>query len=179
MSIRLYPQPFALALCLSGAALLNACGDNATPQPPTSSRISGHVSNDDGPVSKARIEAKDAKGQVAAKTELQADSNTFQITLPTGTAYPVILIAFPEASPNEALKAAVASPLVAEQDISPVSTIVVDTALSLGGINEANLAKAAGAAIALRKKSGGGGGGGGATTESFKGDPTKQYGGWH
>ncbi len=114
-----------------------------------------------------------------AKTELQGGTNSYQLTLPVGTAFPAILNAYPDGT-NETLKAAVSSSLAAEQDISPVSTIVVDTALSLGGINEANLAKAAGAAIALRKKSGGGGGGGGAaTSESFKGDPTKQYGGWH
>ncbi len=175
MNIRLF------IVCLSAALWLTACNDNS-PSPSTAStptRLTGHVSNDDGPVDKARIEAKDAKGQVAAKTELQGGSNAYQISLPAGTAYPVILNAYPQANQNEILKAAVSSPLASEQDISPVTTIIVDTALSLGGLNEANLAKAAGAAIALRKKSGGGGGGGGATTESFKGDPTKQYGGWH
>ena len=176
MNIRLF------VLCL-GAGLLAACGDNAPPAASSpaaaATRLSGHVSNDDGPVLKARVEAKDAKGSVVAKTELPGGANSYQLALPANTAYPVILTAYPEAAPGEPLKAAVPSPLAAEQDISPVSTLVVDTALSLGGINEANLAKAAGAAISLRKKSGGGGGGGGATTESFKGDPTKQYGGWH
>ena len=172
-----------LIVCLGSSLIFTACNDNnSSPSTAaTSTRLTGHVSNDDGPVDKARIEAKDAKGQVAAKTELQGGTNAYQLSLPVGTAYPVILTAFPLANPNEVLKAAVPSPLASEQDISPVTTIIVDTAMSLGGINEANLAKAAGAAIALRKKSGGGsgGGGGGATTESFKGDPTKQYGGWH
>lgn len=167
--------PPVLALAVAFSALLAGCGDHGMVPPPAPSRITGHVSNDDGPVNKARIEAKDAKGQLVEKTEVQAGSNNYRIVLPVGTAYPVILTAYPEATPNEVLKAAVSSPLAAEQDISPVSTIVVETALSLGGINEANLAKAAGAAISLRKKSGGGG----ATTESFKGDPAKQYGGWH
>ena len=171
------------ALCFVAGLCLSACGDKApssasypAAQP---TRLSGHVSNDDGPVLKARVEAKDAKGALLAQTELAGGANSYQLALPAAAAYPVILTAYPEATPGEPLKAAVASPLAAEQDLSPVSTIIVDTALSLGGINEANLAKAAGAAISLRKKSGGGGGGGGATTESFKGDPTKQYGGWH
>ena len=177
MNIRL------IALCLGAGLWLAACGDGNAPsssasQAATQTRLSGHVSNDDGPVLKARIEATDARGAMVAKTEVQSGTNSYQLTLPAGTAYPVILRAHPEATPNEVLKAAVSSSLAAEQDISPVSTIVVDTALSLGGINETNLAKAAGAAISQRKKSGGGGGGG-ATTESFKGDPTKQYGGWH
>ncbi len=166
-------------LCLSGILSLTACGDNAPSSTAAASptRLSGHVSNDDGPVYQARIEAKDAKGLVAAKAELSGGSNTYQLSLPAGTAYPVILTAYPQAKPEAPVKAAVSSPLVAEQDISPISTIIVDTALSLGGINEANLAKAAGAAISLRKKSGGSSGA--ATTESFKDDPTKQHGGWH
>ena len=177
----LYPRSFVYLLFLMFCTWLTACNDN-TSSPSTAAtptRLTGHVTNDDGPVDKARIEAKDAKGQVAAKTELQGASSTYQLSLPAGTAYPVILTAYPQTSSESPLKAAVASSLAAEQDISPITTIVVDTALSLGGLTEANLAKAAGAAISLRKKSGGGGGGGGATTESFKGDPTKQYGGWH
>ncbi len=164
---------------LGSSLWLASCGDNAPSSAAASSptRISGTVSNDKGPVDKARIEAKDAKGQVTAKAELQGGSNTFQISLPAGTAYPVILTAYPQTNPEAPLKAAVASPLSVEQDISPVTTIIVDTALSLGGINEVNLSKAAGAAISLRKKSGGSSGG--ATTESFKGDPTKEHGGWH
>lgn len=177
-----YKRYFPAAMGLALAVLLAACGDNAPSASSSSAaptRLTGHVSNDDGAVTKGRIEAKDAKGMVVAKTELQGGTNSYQLTLPAGTAYPVILTAYPEAAAEEPLKAAVTSALAAEQDISQVSTIVVETALSLGGVNEANLAKAAGAAISLRKKSGGGGGGGGATTESFKGDPTKQYGGWH
>lgn len=173
MSIRLS------ILSLSAGLWLAACGGDAPPSAPSAAqtRLSGHVSNDDGPVLKARVEARDAAGAVVAKAEAQGGG--YQLTLPAGTAFPVILSAHPEAAPDGVLKAAVTSALASEQDISPVSTIVVDTALSLGGVNEANLAKAAGAAIAQRKKSGGGGGGGGATTENFKGDPTKQYGGWH
>ncbi len=175
MKIRLF------ILCMGVTLWLTACNDNAPSSTAAAAptRLTGHVSNDDGPVEKGRIEAKDAKGQVAAKTELAGGSNSYQLSLPAGTAFPVILTAYPQTTPEAPLKAAVSSALASEQDISPVTTIVVDTAMSLGGLNESNLAKAAGAAIALRKKSGGGGGGGGATTESFKGDPTKQYGGWH
>ena len=173
MNIRIF------IIFLGSSLWLASCGDNAPSSAAVSSptRLNGYVSNDKGPVDKARIEAKDAKGQVTAKAELQNGSNAYQISLPPGTAYPVILTAYPLATPEAPLKAAVSSPLSAEQDISPITTIVVDTALSLGGINEANLAKAAGAAISLRKKSGGSSGG--ATTESFKGDPTKEHGGWH
>lgn len=133
--------------------------------------------NDDGPVTQGKVEAKDAKGAVAARTELKGQSS-YALTIPPGTAYPLTMTAYPEATPNESLRAVVADANASVQDISPIMTVVVDTALSLGGLTEANLAKVAVAAIAQRKKSGGGSGAGG-TTQSFTGDPTKQYGGWH
>jgi hypothetical protein len=140
-------------------------------------RLSGHVLNDDGPVTAAKIEATDPSGNVAASTVLKGDS-VYNITIPAGTRYPVVITAVPETNPAEPIKAAVTDASAVEQDISAVTTIIVDTALSLGGLTETNLTKAAGAAIAQRRKSGGGSGGG-QTSESFKGDPTKQYGGWH
>jgi hypothetical protein len=131
---------------------------------------------DDGPITQGRVEAKDANGRMAAQIGLNGQS-TYSLTLPVGTAYPIILQVYPETAPNHALRAVVTDPKASTQDISPVTTIVVDTALNLGGLTETNLAKAAGAAIAQRRKSGGGGGGAASTGESFKADPTKQYGG--
>jgi hypothetical protein len=164
-------------------ALISGC-DNGVPITAArvsnmQTRLSGHALNDDGPINQGRVEAKDTQGHIAAQTELKGQS-VYELTLPTGTIYPLVLAVYPEATPNDTLKAVVTDPSVSMQDISPVTTIVVNTALSLGGFTETNLAKAAGAAIAQRKKSGGGGGGGAATTsESFKGDSAKQYGGWH
>ncbi|MDD5035210.1 MAG: hypothetical protein PHE55_10660 [Methylococcaceae bacterium] len=167
---------FALALTVS----LAACGDNGSNRSAshsTQARLSGHIINDDGPVTKARIEVKDAKGAIAAHAELTGGTNQYRLDFPAGTTFPLLITVHPSAAPNELLKAAVIDPAAKEQDISPVTTLVVDTALNLGGLSESNLAKAAGAAIAQRGKSGGGSGA--ATTQSFKGDPTKQYGGWH
>ena len=163
-------------LVLSAGCDSGSPGAGAKGPSPAAVRLTGHVLNDDGPITAAKIEAQDASGAVAARTEIRGDS-VYTLTIPAGARYPLILTASPEDG-GEPVKAAVTDSAVREQDISAVTTIVVDTALSLGGINEANLAKAAGAAIAQRRKSGGGGGGG-QTTESFKGDPTKQYGGWH
>lgn len=171
----------AATLALAALTLFTGCDDGGTAARSSNSapaKLTVSVLTDDGPASAARIEAKDASGSVIAKAELK-DGAKASLSIPAGSAYPLIVFAYPEENPNQALKAAVTDSQASEQDISPVTTIVVDTALSLGGITETNLAKAAGAAIAQRKRSGGGGGGGGATTESFKGDPTKQYGGWH
>lgn len=164
-----------LILILATAMTLAACGDNAptaTVAKAAEAHITGVVLNEDAPVTLAKIEAHDRNGKRVAETMMNG-KDRYDIKLPPGTAYPVILTATPEGQ-STALKAAITSDLVAEQDVSSVTTIVVDTALSLGGLTEANLAKAARAAISQRRTSGGSG-----SSSGFKGDPTKQYGGWH
>lgn len=155
--------------------VLAGCGDSnsARTSMPAGDKIAGLVLSDEGPVQKARIEARDKNGAVVAKTEVNGDAH-YRLVLPAGTAYPIVLTAQIETLPQP-LKAAVTSELAEEQDISVVTTIVFDTAMNLGGLTEANLAKAAGAAISQRKSMGGSPG----TSTGFKGDPTKQYGGWH
>lgn len=163
-----------LILLLATAMTLGACGDNTstTVASAEEARIAGVVLNEDEPVTRAAIEAHDRNGKKIAGATMNGESR-YTITLPPGAAYPVILTATPEGQ-STALKAAINDALVTEQDISPVTTIVVDTAMSLGGLTEANLAKAARAAISQRRVSGGSG-----SSSGFKGDPTKQYGGWH
>jgi hypothetical protein len=155
-------------------AALAGCGDATAPKSSSAAEdtIAGQVITDQGPVTKAKIEAKDSRGSVVARTEISGDAH-YRLTIPAGAAYPLVLTAYPEGQP-EPLKAAVTSELAEDQDISEVTSIVVDTAMNLGGLTEANLAKAAGAAISQRKTTGGSGGSAG-----FKGDPTKNYGGWH
>ena len=165
----------AASLLTSLFLLITACGDSKTPSGSPGGaevHLSGVVLNDDEPVTRAKIEATDQQGRTIATAAVEADAH-YRLMLPAGTAFPVTLTAIPEGL-DKRLKAVVTSDLVSEQDISSVTTIVVDTAINLGGLTEANLAKAAGAAISQRKSSGGSGGSAG-----FKGDPTKQYGGWH
>lgn len=166
---RLLPTLLLATLGLTG------CGESSSTTAASSAaetRITGLVLDDETPVTQARIEAADRNGKVVAGTELGGDAH-YRLALPPGTAFPVVLSARIDGV-AEPLKAAVTSDLVSEQDISPVTTLVVNTALKLGGLSEANLAKATGAAISQRKSTGGSGGSAG-----FKGDPTKQYGGWH
>ena len=155
-------------------AVLAGCGDSGSSRSTAvaEDKIGGIVRDDEGPINKARIEAKDSKGAIVAKAEISG-GNHYSLTLPANTAYPVVLSAYPEGS-DEVLKAAVTSSLAEEQEISDITTLVVDTALSLGGLTEKNLTKAAGAAISQRRSRGGSG-----SSSGFKGDPTKQYGGWH
>jgi hypothetical protein len=158
------------------ALVLNGCegsgGGGSAPTATAAARIALHVFSDDGPVDRARISVEDVGGKEVAAAELTGEPRVY-VSVPAGARYPLIVKANP-ADGSAALKAAVINSLVTEQDVSPVTTLVVDAALSFGGLTEQNLAKAAGAAISQRRTSGGSG-----TSSGFKGDPTKQYGGWH
>ena len=132
--------------------------------------IEGIVTERDEPVTEGKIEAKDKNGQTIASTELQGNSN-YAITLPGNAAYPVTLEILVDDSLLEAVVMDAAS---VQQDISTMSTLVAQSARNLGGITKENMAQAAINAIRQNKKSSGKG-----TSTGFKGDPTKQYGGWH
>ena len=163
------------SLFLSTLLALGGCGDSSHPgssQSAAPASITGIVLQDETPITKARIEATDLAGKVIANTEVGGDGH-YRIAIPVGAKYPVVLSASFEGE-GSPLKAAVTSDLATDQNISSVTTIVVNTAMNLGGLTEINLAKAAGAAISQRKSTGGSGGSAG-----FKGDPTKHYGGWH
>jgi len=163
------------SLFLSTLLALVGCGDSSHPgssQSAAPASITGIVLQDETPITKARIEATDSAGKVIANTEVGGDGH-YRIAIPVGAKYPVVLNASFEGE-GSPLKAAVTSDLATDQNISSVTTIVVNTAMNLGGLTEINLAKAAGAAISQRKSTGGSGGSAG-----FKGDPTKHYGGWH
>ena len=152
--------------------ILSGCEDGGGPASTGAARIALHVLSDEGPVDRARIAVEDRAGKEVAAAELSGEPRVL-VAIPAGADYPLIIKAYP-ADSSGPLKAAVTSALVTEQDVSPVTTLVVDAALSFGGLTAENLAKAAGAAIAQRRTSGGSG-----TSSGFKGDPTKQYGGWH
>jgi hypothetical protein len=161
---------------LISALSLAACEQSSTTTTSSSNQslhITGIVQEEGEPVTHAKIEAKDSGGATIATSELRNNSNHYAIDLPAGTQFPVVLTAIQEGD-RPLLKAAITSSDVAEQDISTVTTLVVDTAIGLGGLTSANLAKAAGAAISMRRNRGGSG-----SSSGFKGDPTKQYGGWH
>jgi hypothetical protein len=162
-------------LFLSTLLALAGCGDSShsgSSQSSAPASITGIVLQDETPITKAKIEAMDAAGKVIANTEVGGDGH-YRISIPVGAKYPVVLSARFEGE-GSPLKAAITSDLATDQNISSVTTIVVNTAMNLGGLTETNLAKAAGAAISQRKSTGGSGGSAG-----FKGDPTKHYGGWH
>lgn len=127
-------------------------------------KIEGMVQDIHGPIKEGKIEVHDKSGQLVTSFQLDGSSNRYSITVPAGTSYPILLTATPVPGSNaDVVKAVVTSPLADRMDITDVTTLVVDSAIALGGLTEANIAKASGGAIGLRQRQGvsaGAGGGG-------------------
>jgi hypothetical protein len=159
------------AFSIAVAGLLTGCdagpGGSASAPAMSEAKISGNVQDQHGPVVDAKIEVRDKNGQLVTTTDLPSTSNQYSITVPAGTAYPILLTATPN-NPDPGrgpVKAVVTSSLADRMDITDVTTIVVDSAMTLGGLTEENIAKASGGAIGLRQRQGvsaaaGGGGAG-------------------
>ena len=157
-------------LILFSLVWVAGCGDSSNGKSTQVARINGVVTERDEPVTQGKIIAKDKNGSAIASTELKGDPN-YSITIPGNASYPITLEI---AVDDTLLEAIVMNSSSALQDISTMSTLVVQSARNLGGINKENMAQAAINAIRQNKKASGKG-----TSAGFKGDPTKQYGGWH
>ncbi len=133
--------------------------------------LSGMVSSDTGPVKTGKVEVTDNKGAIIA-TVLLDDSGRYSVVIPMGTQLPIVLAAYPEADPNnEKLMVAVVEPTLKKYDINTLTTKIAGKAQSLGGYTYANMRQAAMSSTSTPDAN--------KTTEGFRGDPTKQYGGWH
>jgi hypothetical protein len=173
----------ALSLVLAG--MIAGCGDNGGSIPAASSseaRISGNVSDQTGPINEGRLQVTDKNGTVVTSFDLKG-TNHFELAIPAGTAYPIVITVTPT-DPNAAstapVKAVVTSEIADRQDVTAVSTIVVDSAIALGGLTAENIAKASGGAIGLRQSAGvsaGAGGGGAGPGQSGGGTGRSGHGG--
>lgn len=134
------------------------------------SRIEGIVTDRDGPITSGKIIIKDKNGAAITSITLNGDSK-YSADIPANAAYPVFLEIKRD---DELLEAVILDPTAVKQDITPMSSLVVRSARDLGGVTKENMARAAINAISQSKTASGKN-----TTAGFKGDPTKQYGGWH
>lgn len=153
--------------------LLGGCGESSNDKGPatgTYSHIEGIVTDRDGPITSGKIIIKDKNGAAVTSVALNGESR-YSVNIPADTAYPVFLEI---AGHDELLEAVVIDSSAVKQDITPMSSLVVRSARDLGGVTKENMARAAINAISQSKTAGGKG-----TAAGFKGDPTKQYGGWH
>ena len=156
---------------LLAVIVIAGCGDGTSTTNAKVGRIKGMVVDRDGPVKNGKLEVTDTNGNIVATTELKGKER-FSVTIPGSTVYPVVIKVTPEE--GDPLEAVVMDSLAENHDVTIMSTLVVESARNLGGIKKENMAQAAINAIRQNKKASGKG-----TSTGFKGDPTKQYGGWH
>lgn len=154
------------------AMLLMGCEKDAATKisPNNISHVQGIVADRDGPVTKGKVSVTDNNGNAIATITLNGTA-AYSVDLPANTAYPVLLAC---AVADELLEAVIIDNSVQQQDLTHMSSLVVRSARDLGGITKANMARAAGNAIAQSRTSNST-----STSVGFNGDPTKQYGGWH
>ncbi|HIG64356.1 MAG TPA: hypothetical protein EYQ43_02035 [Methyloprofundus sp.] len=158
--------------------VLVACGDQQKKTPTTkvpaqqykqAKVLKGNVVDDKGPVRDATIKVADSRGRIIANTSLK-DSNNYTLEIPAGTSLPIVITVKPKGS-AEKLKAVVISTIVSRYDISPLTTKIANRAKELGGYTRAHMVMAADNTVGVPDAN--------KTSTGFRGDPTKQYGGWH
>lgn len=134
--------------------------------------ITGIIRNEKALIKSGKIEATDNTGKTVAAKHFE-DTRRFSLDIPAGTTFPILLTVHPD--PNqpktEVLKAVAISPYSTDKVITPVTTKIADQALALGGYTRENMMKAAMGTVSMPNRD--------KTVGGFRGDPTKQYGGWH
>lgn len=131
--------------------------------------MQGSVLDEKGSVLNGAIKVADSAGRVVVTSRLE-DSNKYSIKIPAGTTLPIIITVSPKGK-TEKLRAVIISPAISSYDISPLTTKIANRAKELGGYTYANMVMAADSTVGVPDAN--------KTSTGFKGDPTKQYGGWH
>ena len=151
--------------------LLIACDGNQSSESGSKVKtINGSVSFRHEPITEGTVIVKDSSGQTISSIELNGKSH-YSVNITGNADYPIIL----SLSYNDKeLRAVVISDHTNRQDLSSMSTLVVESAENLGGFTHENMLIAAKNAINSSQTRSGKG-----TQAGFKGDPTKQFGGWH
>lgn len=131
--------------------------------------LTGSIVDKEGAIRDGLLKVTSPAGKVVATLHLK-DSSHFSIEIPAGTLLPVVITVEPKGS-DEILRAVVISTIVSQYDISPLTTTIADRAKELGGYTRANMVMAADNTVGVPDSN--------KTSTGFRGDPTKQYGGWH
>ena len=131
--------------------------------------LKGLIVNKKGSEITGKLTVADSTGKVVAKTQLE-NSRHYSVKIPAGTTLPVVLTVT-EKGKTEKLRAVVISSSVSSYDVSLLTTKIAKRAKELGGYTYANMVMAADSTVGVPDAN--------KTSTGFKGDPTKQYGGWH
>jgi hypothetical protein len=152
-------------MMLMSALLITACNEMQQSKPATQSvtkytassvLLSGKVENKTG-----NVEALDGENVIATAN---VQNGRYQLEIPAQTKLPIILRC-------EKFIAVVVDADITNYDINSLTTNIAAKAKSLGGYTRQNMILAASNSVNTPDAN--------KTSTGFRGDPTKQYGGWH
>ncbi len=172
-----------LFFTILSSLLLTACNNNDSGNTPLTSQktiqkynsettLTGRVSNKKGNIRSGEIKATNSKNKLIATTQVNKDSH-YSLTVPAGTELPITLTFSPTAEntdQDKLISVAIYSSLK-KYDINDLTTLIAKKAKSLGGYTHSNMSIAADSTVGVPDAN--------KTSTGFRGDPTKQYGGWH
>ncbi len=162
--------------------LLLACGEQEEPKTvakmipqeikefATQVTLSGVINPDDHHAPGGKVYAFKNTGDLVAEAVL-INTTRYKLNIPPHTALPLILRFIPEHQDGNTLVAVVVDPLITVYDINAYTTAIAKKAESLGGYTRQNMVIAAESMVNMPDDN--------KTSTGFRGDTTKQYGGWH
>ena len=166
---------------LSG--MMYGCSDQKTDSAQTQSKkikkfkqeatLKGLVSDDKGRIKAGDVEALNANNNTLISTGKVQPNGQYVLKIPENTALPLLLkVTFLDnKNVKTELTAAVVYTSMTKFDINPLSSKIAKKAESLGGYTHPNMLVSAKSMVAMPDDN--------KSTQGFRGDPTKQYGGWH
>ena len=174
----------SILLCtITFSLLLTGCNNNDTDAKQATSlqtvqkyskdtKLTGRVSNKEGNIRAGEVKATDGSNKLFATTHVDKDSH-YSLTVPAGTELPVTLSYSPasNSSDKDKLISVVIYSSLKKFDINDLTTLIAKKAKSLGGYTHSNMSIAADSTVGVPDAN--------KTSTGFRGDPTKQYGGWH
>ena len=171
-----------LVILLFTALVLNACSDDKPKKKTISAfqekqtykqdtKLYGKIKNSKQTLFTGIVKATH-EGQVIA-THTIKDSSKYELPIKSGTELPILLTFYPDKNSKnqDKLLSVVISPMVKKYSIDDLTTLIAKKANKLGGYTFANVALAADSTVGIPDAN--------KTSTGFRGDPTKQYGGWH
>ena len=134
--------------------------------------LKGLVSNDKGRIKEGKVQALSLTKKIITSSDVQSNGR-YELKIPENTTLPILLkVVFKDNSEQKiALTAAVVYNSMTKFDITPLSTKIAKKAKALGGYTHPNMLVAAKSMVEMPDDN--------KSTQGFRGDPTKQYGGWH
>ncbi len=132
--------------------------------------LTGRVSNKKGNLGFGEIKATDSNNNFIASTQVGKNSH-YALTIPANTELPLILTYTFTDKGQDPLISVVINAAFKKYDINDLTTLIAKKAKSLGGYTHSNMTIAADATVGVPDAN--------KTSTGFRGDPTKQYGGWH